>query len=130
MEGDHMTTNNYILARWRDAITDPPEHGGLYRITLPSGRSDAHARFAKMHGWLTIDTCEFLRVVQWLDITAIPGVARTQVQAAVDGIESRRCAIPGQSYDPHRQGVESGLAQGLRELRNHTGVTPKEVTNG
>jgi hypothetical protein len=112
-----VTTNNYILARWRDVITDPPPSGWCGLNIMANG--------ARYYG-----ACGHIPGDQWLDVTAIPGVARTQVQAAVDGIESRRCAIPGQSYDPHRQGVESGLAQGLRELRNHTGVTPKEVTNG
>lgn len=123
-----MTTNNYILCRWRDASTDPPEHGGLYRITLPSGRSDAYARFAKMHGWLTIDTCEFLRVVQWLDITAIPGVPREAVQAAVDEMDTLRqhhghqTSTCDYTETDHEQGMEDGLGEAEDIILRHTGV--------
>jgi hypothetical protein len=66
-----MTNNNYILARWRDASTDPPPSGWCGLNIMANG--------ARYYG-----ACGYMPGDQWLDITAIPGVAREAVQAAVD----------------------------------------------
>jgi hypothetical protein len=74
MEGDHVTTNNYILARWRDASTDPPPSGWCGLNIMANG--------ARYYG-----ACGYMPGDQWFDITATPGVAREAVQAAIKRIK-------------------------------------------
>lgn len=104
-----------IMAGWYRQTEGMREDVAAY----DDGRRGVRAADVRLVSWSEVEPCY---------TAPVETVPRAEVQAAVDGIESRRCAIPGQSYDPHRQGVESGLAQGLRELCDHTGVTPTEVT--
>lgn len=81
-------TNNYILCRWRDAVGDPPMEGTVHIVVTAEGRV--------------------------LDITAIPGVPREAVQAAVDEIASHKFQLVWW------QSPEDILSF-------HTGVTPSDV---
>jgi hypothetical protein len=66
-----MTENKYFCYCWRDVITDPPPSGWCGLNIMANG--------ARYYG-----ACGYMPGDQWLDITAIPGVAREAVQAAVD----------------------------------------------
>jgi hypothetical protein len=110
MEGDHVTTNNYILARWRDVITDPPPSGWCGLNIMANG--------ARYYG-----ACGHMPGDQWLDVTAIPAVAREAVQAAIKRIKDvQEMARGNDEY------VAFGTAVDV--IEEYTGVTPTEVTNG
>jgi hypothetical protein len=122
--------NNYILARWRDAITDPPPEGkprlvkshyGVIQHVLFErvGNRWTHAdlELGDSEGW---DGCDIEPGDQWLDVTAIPAVAREAVQAAVDEIKRIRT----QTVYGYQA---TGLDIALDELHDHAGITPTEV---
>jgi hypothetical protein len=125
--------NNYILARWRDAITDPPPEGkprlvkshyGVIQHVLFErvGNRWTHAdlELGDSEGW---DGCDIEPGDQWLDVTAIPAVARAKVQAAVDEIADIHAAsLINECLDD----VFSTNSI-LKRIANHTGVTPSEV---
>lgn len=116
-----MTTNNdYILARWRDAITDPPPGGWRGMILKGSGCVPTHGRYDRV--WTTPNGCG-TRVFKWLDITTIPAVPREAVQAAVDEME-RLLETAKRSC---RQNYISSFERALDVITDHTGVTPTEV---
>jgi hypothetical protein len=78
-----MTTNNYILARWRDAIKDPPPF--LWKGQVMDMAGGTHYMIRR-----TADFIDHLgrvaapdAITSWLDVTTIPGVPREAVQAAV-----------------------------------------------
>jgi rubredoxin len=118
--------NNYILARWRDAITDPPPEGkprlvkshyGVIQHVLFErvGNRWTHAdlELGDSEGW---DGCDIEPGDQWLDVTAIPAVAREAVQAAVDLLES---SVPSDCECP--------TCDAIRAMCRELGVAPYEV---
>ncbi len=70
---------NYVCARWRDAITDPPD---LFRHVPAITRAGVLVSSCVYNN----DTLPMWthNAIQWLDITNIPAVPRAAVQAAVD----------------------------------------------
>lgn len=67
---------NYICARWRDAVNDPP-----YATWHGLAKNDEHM-------WISGGPeRRFQPRDQWLDVTDIPAIPRKQVQAAVDEID-------------------------------------------
>ena len=105
-----MTNNNYILARWRDAHTDPPPHGWIGLNTIASG--------ARYYG-----ACGYMPGDQWLDITDVPAVPRAQVQAAVDELHAEAAR---RDVRVHGYGCNDDLIYVLDVLREKTGVMPTE----
>jgi hypothetical protein len=108
--------NNYILARWRDVSTDPPVSGWIGLNIMANG--------ARYYG-----ACGYMPGDQWLDITDRPGVAREAVQAAVDEI-GLELDETGWSVSEYSCTLREGIEDALKIIEHHTGVTPKEVTNG
>jgi hypothetical protein len=87
--------NNYILARWRDVITDPPPNGWKGHVSREERNGTVHQYCTEymtnphsfeFQGERRV-FCAVRPGDQWLDITATPGVARTQVQAAIKRIK-------------------------------------------
>lgn len=120
MEGDPMTTNNYILARWRDASTDPPDDG-YYLLSGEGERKDG--LWCSHIGGHWIDDSSMMPVElqpgdQWLDITDEPAVPRAAVQAAVDRLFEAE----------YLADCECPTCDAIRELADALGVTPTEVT--
>lgn len=106
--------NNYILARWRDASTDPPAAGWIGLNTMANG--------SRYYG-----ACGYMPGDQWLDITAIPGVPREAVQAAVDDIEETVRMFVGHAEADWRGCISDGLSDAIKAITHHTGVKPTEV---
>lgn len=127
-----MSENNYVCARWRDAITDPPpegwvglvSRGGLHEITRwayfesPNFREERHNK---------LDGVRF-----WLDVTDTPAVPRAGVQAAVDEMVSRywhgvNCIINGDSSQCEECAFDKyplPLCKSLACIEHFTGITP------
>jgi hypothetical protein len=137
-----MTTNNYILARWRGAITDPPEH--IKNVIIRQKEKDDAV------GYWSLTYCQWHDLFgesfevepgdQWLDITTVPGVAREAVQAAVDEMtvrywEGAECILHEVGERDHCEGCALDqyplpLCKSLACIAHHACVTPMEVTNG
>jgi hypothetical protein len=130
-----MTTNNDILCRWRDALDNPPV-GKRVPVLLTDDRISADRPYDIGDGFPRWND----RVVQWLDITDIPGVAREAVQAAVDEMtvrywEGAECILHEVGERDHCEGCAFDqyplpLCKSLACIAHHACVTPMEVTNG
>lgn len=121
-----MNTN--IIARWRDAITDPPVDGieRTLRLDMSSG-SRGHKRYklkiAAFGETWSDENDEEVDVYegdQWLDVTAIPAVAVAKVQAAVKRIKDCQEMSRG-----NNEYVAFGTAVDV--IEEYTGITPSEV---
>jgi|GEM_PF-4209091 len=107
-----------IICSWRDAISDPPEDGKA--ILLHGANADellvAYRRGTSWHEWeglcIRIDPGD-----QWLDITDIPAVPRSKVQAALIDII---CTADG-------CGNAMSYLHAVDIIRDHTGITPSVV---
>lgn len=122
-----------IICRWRDAISDPPPDGKA--ILLHGANADellvAYRRGAAWYEWeghyIRMDDGD-----QWLDVTTIPAVAVSKVQAAVDEMKLMIGRVAEGMYcdgdDPCvSDPIINAYASGMDVIRNHTGVTPSEV---
>jgi len=117
--------NSDIIARWRDAISDPPEDGKA--ILLHGANADellvAYRRGTSWHEWeglcIRIDPGD-----QWLDVTDMPAVPREQVQAAVDEMKFK---ADGAVLDTLQEIAAIGIRGSIGCIAHHTGITPSEV---
>ena len=133
-----MSNDNYIICRWRDAITDPPPDGwrGLARHMYSYGFGSVFPVFCES-GEYTDDDGDVIMDVdsQWLDITTIPAVAVARVQAAVDSIKTglAKCGCGhGECLTcylrmDHGEVIDDVVSDTLGRIRHFTGVTPSEV---
>lgn len=86
-----MNNINYICARWRDAITDPPPDGWTGIACLKKhGRKIEMNRHCLLWGAQPGD--------QWLDITAVPAVPAAEIETLVTAAFIRR--YPGGQPEP------------------------------
>ena len=124
--------NTDIICRWRDAITDPPPDG-YYQLSGDGANSlwcsYIDGRWADDSSGMPVD---LQPGDQWLDVTTIPAVPLAQVQAAVDEIVAgiERCEnniCNGADANIGTMAIRA-YQDALDEIRNHTGVTPSEVT--
>jgi hypothetical protein len=106
------TNNNYILCRWRDALDNPPV-GRRVPVLLTDDRISADRPYDIGDGFPRWND----RVVQWLDITAIPAVPREAVQAAVDRLVES--SVPSDCECP--------TCDAIRAMCRELGVAPYEV---
>lgn len=126
--------NNYILCRWRDAITDPPPDGWKGHVSREERNGTVHQYCTEYmtnpHSFeFQGERRVFLAVRpgdQWLDITTIPGVPREAVQAAVDEIEALDMKIIYRETEFHN-GKSDGFQYAIDVITEHTGVTPTEA---
>ena len=115
-----MTTNNYILAQWRDAISDPPDE--LFRrvpAIIRDGTLVTACVYNNAKGPRWTDP-----VIKWLDITTIPGVPREAVQAAVDEMQGKADTA---ALDTPQEIAAVGIRGSIGCIAHHTGVMPTEV---
>lgn len=132
-----MTANNdYILARWRDAITDPPPDGWKGHVSREWRNGTVYQYCTEyMTNPHSFEFQGERRVFyhvrpgdQWLDITDRPGVAREAVRAAVDEMEKQRKIMASTpSATDYNEAYADGLIDYHMEIKRHTGVTPSEV---
>lgn len=119
--------NNYILARWRDAITDPPEH--IKNVIIRQKEKDDAV------GYWSLTYCQWHDLFgesfevepgdQWLDVTDEPAVPRAKVQAAVDEMQQKADnAILGTPQVIAAIGIRGSLGC----IAHHTDITPTEST--
>jgi hypothetical protein len=120
--------NTDIIARWRDAITDPPPEGwdGLARHKYSHGYGHGfHVWYAS--GEYTDEDGDVIMDVdsEWLDVTDIPAVPLSKVQAAVDLVYSRYNSLTADAKTIN--GWHMGIEESLAVLNSETGVTPSIV---
>ena len=130
--GKGAIMNTDIICQWRDAITDPPPFlwQGLAmdaddKISFVMRRSDDYINYI---GMLALPS-------KWLDITDIPAVAVSKVQAAVDSIKTglAKCGCGhGECLTcylrmDHGEVIDDVVSDTLGRIRHFTGVTPTEV---
>jgi hypothetical protein len=106
----------YICARWRDVVTDPPMSAVWRGIAK---RQDQHWMLAGSHLLCHGD--------QWLDITDIPAIPREKVQAAVDEMQSKANAA---TLNTPQEIAAIGIRGSIGCIAHHTGITPTEVDCG
>jgi hypothetical protein len=121
-----MSDINYIC-RWRDAITDPPSETWRGRSRI-NGTIRPFTAF--IGGWVWSIDAQSTSMIkaqpgdQWLDVTDVPAVAVSKVQAAVDQIQM---AIDLPAETAVQEAMDLGFDAALATIRNHTGVTPSGV---
>lgn len=133
-----MTTNNYILARWRDAITDPPPNGWKGHVSREERNGTVHQYCTEymtnphsfeFHGERRV-FCAVRPGDQWLDITAIPGVPREAVQAAVNEIDAGLLRAETNACNGANtyfaDGAIAAYKDALQEIEEHCGVAPEK----
>lgn len=137
--------NNYILCRWRDAITDPPPNGWKGHVSREERNGTVHQYCTEYmtnpHSFEFQGESRVFFAVrpgdQWLDITDEPGVPREAVQAAVDEMtvrywEGAECILHEVGERDHCEGCALDkyphpLCKSLACIMHETGVTPTEV---
>lgn len=118
---------DYICARWRDAVNDPPPDDWIgYCATASLG--DRACWFVG-DKWLIADglrteTVAIHGVVRWLDITDEPAVPRAAVQEAVE--EMNKIVYMIGSMCEFLRGMELKRCQDLAIMKQLTGITPPE----
>ena len=120
-----MSEIDYVCARWRDAITDPPPDGwtGLGVTDLDGDECHAYVDDPRYYRGL---------LIRWLDVTDIPAVPRAEVRAAVDEMVSRywhgvNCIINGDSSQCEECAFDKyplPLCKSLACIEHFTGITP------
>lgn len=83
--------NTDIIARWRDAINDPPNHAWEGSIKRKEGRI-VTASYWERHGNWRFRDADVLPGDQWLDVTDTPAVAVAKVQAELETERMRLAA--------------------------------------
>jgi hypothetical protein len=136
-----MSDINYVCARWRDAVTDPPPDGWQGLIKDKNGTTYRAIRTT----WPGMPIVWELLLFegedhditpgdQWLDVTTIPAIPRAAVQAAVD--EMKRRYQHGENCINGEDGSCEGCnlyrfqfphCKSFACIERFTGVTPSEV---
>jgi len=115
----------YICARWRDAVADPPNKDWVGKVKYNGKQIRAYCNLDDCGILSWFDLSFSIRIFpdpgdQWLDVTDIPAVPREQVQALADVAKNRI---------RHGEIVQASEIYGLlvQEIEHYTGVTPTEV---
>jgi len=128
----------YICARWRDAVTDPPEPNRIVLLRdtimgwITAKRVTEKDGLGKTH---TVWRVSIYRQSalgprpgdQWLDVTDIPAIPREKVQAAVDEMQSKANAA---TLNTPQEIAAIGIRGSIGCIAHHTGITPTEVDCG
>lgn len=106
-----------IIARWRDAITDPPPEGWRGLIRNPDEGVTV---------WFRDYRGKHYAGDQWLDVTDVPAVPLSKVQAAVDMLRDMAVRAMEHPEETNPQATAS-MRHACRVVMGHTGVTPSEA---